>query len=166
MKVLIAYGSKLGGTAGLAEMIGADLTAAGLQVTVRPAKGVDQVDDFDAVVIAGALYTNRWHRDARRFASRHAPALRDRPVWLVASGPLDESALEGQIAPVAHVAKALAEVGARGQVTFGGRLEAEPRNFMARGMAKKMAGDWRDPRQVHEFASTVAHELAHMSEPD
>ncbi len=36
MQVLIAYGSKRGGTAGLAEMIGDELAAAGLK-TVRQA---------------------------------------------------------------------------------------------------------------------------------
>jgi len=41
---------------------------------------------YDAVVVAGALYMNRWHRHARRFVRGHTPALRGRPVWLVSSG--------------------------------------------------------------------------------
>lgn len=104
MRILIAYGSKRGGTAGLAEMIGDELTAAGLHTVVRPARDVGRLDDFDAVVIAGALYANRWHGDARRFARRHAKALRERPVWLVGSGPLDDSAVGGDIPPVKHTA--------------------------------------------------------------
>ena len=60
----------------------------------------------------------------------------------------------------------MSEIEGRGQVTFGGRLEPEPRSYMARAMAKKMAGDWRDPRQVHDWASTVAAELAQTSKPD
>jgi menaquinone-dependent protoporphyrinogen IX oxidase len=35
--VLVAYGTKMGGTAGIAEMLGDALTTAGLQVDVRSA---------------------------------------------------------------------------------------------------------------------------------
>ena len=56
MQVLIAYGSKRGGTAGLAEMIGDELAAAGLKTAVKPAREVRSLDGFDSVVIAGALY--------------------------------------------------------------------------------------------------------------
>lgn len=72
MRVLVAYGSKRGGTEGLARMIGGELAAAGMQTTVQPARGVRSLEGFDAVVIAGALYASRWHADARRFTRRHA----------------------------------------------------------------------------------------------
>src|SRR5271165_1151306 len=136
MRVLIAYGSKRGGTAGLAQMMSDELTAAGLEAVVEPARKVRRLDGFDVVVIAGALYANRWHGDARRFARRHAMALRERPVWLVSSGPLDDSAATGEIPPVKQVAKLMSKIGARGHVTFGGRLEADAKGFPASAMAK------------------------------
>ncbi len=162
MQVLIAYGSKRGGTAGLAEMIGDELAAAGLKTAVKPAREVRSLDGFDSVVIAGALYATRWHRDARHFARRHAEALRGRPVWLVSSGPLDDSAVAGAIPPVKHVATVMSQVGARGQVTFGGRLESTAKGFPASAMAKRKAGDWRDPTHVRTWASTVAEELGQL----
>ena len=162
MQVLVAYGSKRGGTAGLAEMIGDELAAAGLETTVVPARGVRSLEGYDSVVIAGALYASRWHHDARRFARRHATALRRRPVWLVSSGPLDDSAVSGVVAPVRHVATVMSQIGARGQVTFGGRLEPTAKGFPARAMAKKSAGDWRDRAHVHSWASGVAEELGRL----
>ena len=36
-------------------------------------------------------------------------------------------------------------VGALGHATFGGRLPADARDFPASAMAKKHAGDWRNP---------------------
>ncbi len=164
MRVLIAYGSKRGGTAGLAGMIGDEFNTLGLLTSVQPARKVRRLDGFDVVVIAGALYANRWHRDARRFARRHAKALQDRPVWLVASGPLDESAVAGDIPPVKHVASVMAKIGARGQVTFGGRLEADAKGFPAGAMAKNHSGDWRDPTHVHRWVSTVAEAIAHLGQ--
>ncbi|MGO9028047.1 MAG: flavodoxin domain-containing protein [Acidimicrobiales bacterium] len=164
MNVLVAYGSKRGGTAGLAEMISGELTAAGLQAVVRPAREVKSLEGFDVVVVAGALYAFRWHRDARRFVRRHAGELRERPVWLVSSGPLDDSASTKEVPPVKQVAAAMSAIGARGHVTFGGRLEPDAKGFPASAMAKKKAGDWRDPAQVHRWASEVAGELAHLGD--
>lgn len=159
MRLLVVYGSKLGGTAGLAEMIGDALVADGLTVDVRSARKPGSPTAYDAVIVAGALYATRWHRDARRFVRRNAAVLRGLPVWLVASGPLDATARAGELPPVRQVAKLVERIGARGQVTFGGRLEPDARGFPASAMAKKRSGDWRDPEQVREFASLVARSL-------
>ncbi|WP_027341528.1 flavodoxin domain-containing protein [Hamadaea tsunoensis] len=159
MTVLIAYGSRRGGTAGLAEMIGAELVAQGLPADVLPADTVTSVDDYQAVVLAGSLYINRWHPDARKFARRLSEGLRTRPVWLVSSGPLDDSAATSVLPPVPQVARVSRNVGARGCVTFGGRLTPDARGFVAHSMAKTRAGDWRDPAQVKAFATEVADVL-------
>ena len=162
MQVLVAYGSKRGGTAGLAAMIGDELTAAGLKSVVRPAKAVQSLDGFDAVVVAGALYANRWHHDARRLVHRVAKGLRERPVWLVSSGPLDGSAVGGGIPAVKQVEREMSRIGARGQVTFGGRLEATAKGFPASAMAKKLAGDWRDLAHVHTWVSGIVEEVTNL----
>ncbi len=162
VQVLIAYGSKRGGTAGLAEMIGDELAAVGLKTAVKPARDVRSLDGVDSVVIAGALYATRWHRDARHFARRHAAALRERPVWLVSSGPLDDSAVAGAIPPVRHVATVMSQIGARGEVTFGGRLESTAKGFPASAMAKTKAGDWRDRDHVRSWVATVVAELGQL----
>jgi menaquinone-dependent protoporphyrinogen oxidase len=159
MRVQVVYGSKRGGTAGLAEMIGDALVARGLTVDVRPARRSGSPSGYDAVILAGALYASRWHRDARRFARRHAKVLRGLPVWLVASGPLDDTARAGTVSPVRHVAKLMESLGARGQVTFGGRLEPDATGFPASAMAKKVSGDWRDPEQIREFAAVVSRSV-------
>jgi len=165
MRVLVAYGSKNGGTAGLAQMIGQELTASGFTAEVVPAAEVRGLDGYDAVVLAGALYAARWHRDARRFARRHATALRVRPLWLVSSGPIGPSADGPEPRPVRQVAALASSLGARGQVTFGGRLEAGAKGFVAGKMARKVAGDWRDPAKVHAWATGVTEELRRTHAP-
>ncbi len=154
MRVLVGFGSKRGGTAGLAAMIGDALTEAGYEAVVTPAKDVRGVADVDAVIVAGGLYANRWHRHARRFVRRHASALRELPVWLVSSGPLDRSAEERDIPPTAQVAKLATRVGARGHVTFGGYLAADAKGFPASAMAKKRSGDWRSRAHVRRWVAT------------
>ena len=90
-------------------------------------------------------------KDARDFVKRHKEALQQRPVWLFSSGPLDESATEKDIPPIRSVRRAMEQVGARGHVTFGGRLEEKQGNLPV--------GDWRDPEQVRGFAEQVSAEL-------
>ncbi len=81
------------------------------------------------MLVAGARYANRWHRHARRFVRRNTDALRVTPVWLVSSGPLDDSAEHGDIAPTKQVRKLAEPVGARGHVTFGGRLTSDAKGL-------------------------------------
>ena len=162
-RVLIAFGSRNGGTADIARWIAAAMEADGLDVVVRPAGNVRSVAAFDAVVLGGALYANRWHADARRFVRRHARRLRGRPVWLFSSGPLDASADDHEIPAVRGVQELLTRVGARGHYTFGGRLTSDAKGFPAHAMAKKHAGDWRDPDHIRRVANEIADALVPAS---
>ena len=159
MRVLVTYGSKRGGTAGLAEMVGAALAAQDLHVDVRPATEVQGAGGYDAVIVGGALYMGRWHRDARRFIKRNAKALQSRPVWLFSSGPLDDSAARTELPPVPQVERMMIWIGARGHKTFGGRLLLDAKGFIASRMARLHSGDWRDPRLIRDWAAEIAEEL-------
>lgn len=160
MQVLVAYGSKRGGTAGLAAMVGRALEAAGVDADVRPAKKVGSLDGYDAVIVGGALYAAHWHHDARRLIKRRAAELSALPVWLFSSGPLDDSAAQRDIPPVAQVRKAMELCHARDHATFGGRLAPYARGFPASAMAKKNAGDWRDEAQVISWVNALVSQLS------
>jgi menaquinone-dependent protoporphyrinogen oxidase len=159
MLALVTYGSKMGGTQGLAEMVADAFRAEGFDAEVEPAREVDDVTPYDVVIVGGALYAFRWHRDARRFVKRHAAELEVRPTYLFSSGPLDESAAAGDIPPVKGVARLMRRIRARGHVTFGGRMPADARGFPASAMAKSHAGDWRDRDQVHRWVHLIAGEV-------
>ena len=159
MRVLITFGSTRGGTQGLAQMVADGLRQEGLIVDVLPPSQVMRLDDYDAVVVGGALYAFRWHKAARRFVKRHMAELRQRPTYFFSSGPLDDSASRADIPPVKGVMALMDRTGARGHVTFGGRLSPYARGFPASAMAKKQSGDWRDPAQVRDWARTVASQL-------
>jgi menaquinone-dependent protoporphyrinogen oxidase len=159
MLVLVAHGSKMGGTHGLAEMVADSLRAEGFDCEVRPAGEVRDLDPYDVVVVGGALYAFRWHRDARRFVKRHTGALRRLPTYFFSSGPLDDSAPTKDIPPVRGVQRLMGRVGARGHVTFGGRMPADATGFPASTMAKNNAGDWRDPDHVRAWVRSIVGEL-------
>lgn len=159
MRVLITYGSRRGGTEGLAHMVADGLRECGLTVDVLPPPQVRDLAGYDAVVVGGALYAFRWHRAARRFVRKHVAGLRQRPTYFFSSGPLDNSAASADIPPVTGVRSLMDRTGARGHATFGGHLSPHARGFPASAMAKKNAGDWRDPVQVRAWALLIARQL-------
>lgn len=156
MRVLVAYGSRRGGTAEIAARIAGVLRDRGFEVDCARAASIGAVSRYDAVILGGGLYASRWVREARRFVARHATALRAREVWMFSSGPLDDAARGGDVAATRQVAGLMAKIGARGHVTFGGRLTPDAKGFPASVMAKTRAGDWRDWDQVRVWAGTVA----------
>lgn len=163
MRVLVAFGSKRRGTEELARAVGESLTAAGHEVTVRCAHPLDGLEPWDAVVLGGGLYAGRWQRNARRFVERHQDELRLMPVWLFSSGPLDDSASKTDIPPTRQVEGFMKRTGARGHVTFGGRLAPDARGFIAGAMARKgHAGDWRNMEAAKVWGRGVAAELASL----
>jgi menaquinone-dependent protoporphyrinogen oxidase len=159
MTILVADRSKRGGTEGLARMVSVALREEGFDVEVAPAQMVQSVRDYEAVVVGGALYAARWHKDARRFVRHHLHDLRRRPVYFFSSGPLNDSAIHTDIPPVKGVKKLMGDVGARGHVTFGGRLAPDAKGFPASAMAKKNAGDWRDAGHVRTWTRDIAPAL-------
>ncbi len=159
MSILVTYGSKRGGTEGLAQMVADGLREEGFTVDLLPPRHIKGLEDYDAVVVGGALYAFRWHRAAKRFVKRHSGELRKRPTYFFSSGPLDDSAGKGDIPPVKGVQALMERVGAREHVTFGGRLSPDAKGFPASAMAKNRAGDWRDVGQVREWVRSIAPEL-------
>ena len=88
--VLVAYATKYGSTQEVAEAIAETLRESGLTVDLLPMREVRALEGYRAVVMGVALYMFRWHKDARRFLSRHRKALEQWPVVVFALGPVHE----------------------------------------------------------------------------
>lgn len=165
MRVLVVHGSSRGGTAGLAAMIGDALARRGFETTVAAAAEIDELTGYDAVIVGGALYNNRWHPDATTFVHRLRGVLQGLPVWFFSSGPLDDSARSGALAPVPQVRELARVTDVRGHITFGGVLAHRPTGRLAGLFSYGPAGDWRDPRQVEEWVGRVELQLSSSPSP-
>src|SRR5512135_3636658 len=88
--VLVAYASKNGSTAEIAEAIAKELRAHKLDVDCLEAGDVRQLDSYQAVVLGSAVYMKRWQGSARRFLRRHHETLPTLPWWVFSSGPCGE----------------------------------------------------------------------------
>ncbi len=151
-RVLVAYATKHGSTAQIADTIAGALRNAGHEVDVQPVRSVASLSPYRAVVVGSAIYDGRWRDDAEDFLERLAPDLRARDVWLFDSGPLGPYGLHGIDAPKS-VVRAADRVGARGHASFGGRLAEDAEGFMEPWMPK---GDWRDFDEINRWADGVA----------
>ena len=159
MRVLLVWGSRYGGTEGIAGIIADELTRRGIETTVRPASAGGRPNGYDAMIVGGGLYANRWHKDARRFVRANTAFLRLHPTWFFSSGPLDDSADKGEIPPTREVMTLMERVGALGHATFGGRLAKDVKGFPAQAMAEKMSGDWRNESAIRAWAAEIADAL-------
>jgi menaquinone-dependent protoporphyrinogen oxidase len=86
--LLVAYATKHGSTHEVATAIADRLQVLGHRAEVRAAQDVGSLSGYGGVVLGGALYMGRWHRDARRFLARHRDELAARPLAVYAMGPL------------------------------------------------------------------------------
>jgi menaquinone-dependent protoporphyrinogen oxidase len=80
-RVLVAYATRHGSTAEVADWIAEEVRAAGADVDVAPAAAVPKIQRYAAIVLGGPMIRG-WHRDACRFLKRHAGELADKPTAL------------------------------------------------------------------------------------
>jgi hypothetical protein len=86
-RVLVAYATKLGSTAVIAEVMAQVLRDGGHRAVALPARDVQRLDEWDAVILGSAIYAAFWQKDARRFTERFHDELKARPLWLFSGGP-------------------------------------------------------------------------------
>ena len=164
-KVLVAYGTKHGATAQIAEKIGTALSTAGLQVTVLPASEVGSVAAYDAVVLGSGVYAGMWRKPAVTLLKRYAEELAQKPVWLFSSGPTgDQDPLEATqgwrfptgLQPTADAIQPRDIALMRGAIDEAklGLLD----KFMVKA-AKAPFGDFRDWETIRAWAGEIAAAL-------
>ncbi len=163
MTVLVAYSSKRGSTAEIAETLAATLRREGLGVCLEPAEGVRSLEPYEAVVLGSAVYMKRWRGEAKHFLKKHRKALRQMPFWVFSSGPVGDPANDNPdwIEPP-KLAEKVEELGGREHVVFGGRVPLEPRGVMEKAMAEGIPEKFRDRRdwdEIRAWAQQIAHQL-------
>jgi menaquinone-dependent protoporphyrinogen oxidase len=153
--LLVAYATKHESTHEVADAVAVRLRERGLEADVLPARDVGTLAPYGGVVIGGALYMGRWHRDARRFLSQHRDELTVLPLAVFAMGPLtvkDED-VAGSRKQLDH---ALAKEPRLDPVTvaiFGGVVDPAKQHFPFTHMDASDARDWDE---IRAWADSVA----------
>lgn len=164
-RILVAYGSKHGMTAEIAERIGKIIRDAGFEVDVSPAKVADSPADYRAVVLGSGVYAGMWRRPAAKYLKTHEAELAKKPVWLFSSGPTGSGDLEKLLSGWNFPGglRAVAErIKPRGTVVFRGAFDEGKASFFEKWIMKKVKaeyGDFRDWQAIEAWARDIATTL-------
>jgi len=160
MNILVAYASKHGSTQEVAETVASELAAEySTVIDVQPAADIQDIDEYDAVVLGGALYMGRLHADARHFLSTHRRALANRPFAVFAMGPqtsgdADIAASRRQLDRALERVPELAPVSV---AIFGGVLKPSELHFPFNRMDPVDARDWD---AIRDWATALPRSLS------
>ena len=165
VQILVAYATKHGATAEIAEKIGEVLRQAGVPADVLPADRVSDLTPYKAVVLGSAVYAGRWRKEAVKFLEANEKALAERPVWLFSSGPTGEGdpveLLKGWRLPEAQ--QPIADrIGPRDIAVFHGVLDTKKLGLAEKLIIKGIkapVGDFRDWDAITSWAEAIAGAL-------
>jgi len=169
-KVLVAYATKRGATAEIAEKIGEVLRNNGLQVDVLPAGQDRDITLYTAVVLGSAAYIGQWRKEAVTLLKENEKILSTIPVWVFSSGPTREGdpveLLKGWLYPNG-LKQVIERIKPRGITVFHGAVSRDKMNFLERLMLKNVKspiGDFRDWDAIAAWAGAIADELKKQAE--
>lgn len=160
--VLIAYATKYGATAEIAEKIGEVLRQAGLTADVLPADQVGEVNSYTAVVLGSAVYAGQWRGEAVKLLEANEQQLTNRAVWFFSSGPTGEGdpvqIMKGFRFPAAQ--QPIADrIKPRDIAFFHGSIDMKKLNLAEKVLVKGIkapTGDFRDWNAITAWANSIA----------
>ena len=162
-KLLVAYASKHGSTAEIAEAIADEIRLTGIEVDLAEAGDVHDLDGYDGVVLGSAVYMKRWRAPARRLLRRLERDLGQRPLWMFSSGPVGDAETDPTWCEPTGTLSRAQRMNLRDHVIFGGRVPQDPHNFVERAMLRDTPAevqDRRDVEQIRAWARDIAEAFA------
>jgi len=163
VRILVAYATRNGSTAEIAEAIGKELEKAGPAVTVAEISTIRSLEGYTAVVIGGPLYMGRMDGPVIKFVKKFLVELAYVPVAVFAVGlaPKDPKPEAVGMAMVA-LAKATEPLTPVSSILFAGRLDPARLGFFMRKfmeMAKIPYGDFRNWDAIAAWARELPEKL-------
>ena len=76
-KVLVAYATKTGCTAGVADKVGETLSGMGHEVDVASVLETPDPSGYDAVIVGSGIRIGSWHGSARQWTAGNADVLKE-----------------------------------------------------------------------------------------
>ena len=158
-RILVAYATRSGSTAEIAQAIGKELTNAGFTADVAEIKTVSMLAGYNAVVIGGPLYMGSVDATVGKFIGKYSEPLQKLPVaaFIVGLAPTNPDPKAVGIAMDA-LKKSLGPLVPVSSILFAGKLDPAKVNFVMRKfleMAKIPSGDFRDWGAIATWAQEL-----------
>ena len=162
-RILVAYASRKGSTAGIAQAIGKELTIEGYTVDVSEMKSVTSLAGYNAVVIGAPVYTGKVTGDVAAFVSTNKDELSRVPVAGFVTGIAPVFPKTGDVKGFTdQLVTALSPVRPVAVTMFAGTLDAGKMNLVERSLTTLMkvpTGDFRDWDAITAWAKTLAGKM-------
>lgn len=164
-QILVAYASKYGAAAGIAEKIGQVLNESGYFVDILTVEHVKDLESYQAVVLGSSVYIGQWRKKAVKFFKKNQKVLSEKPVWLFSCGLTgkDDPKELKQNKNFPKALQSLADqIKPRDIIAFLGMVDMERLNPLERMMFKKAEGsigDFRDWVLITSWAEGIAKTL-------
>ncbi len=165
-KILVAYASRAGSTAEVAEEVGRVLRELGADVDVQPCKAVKNVASYDAVVIGTAVRMGKLLPEAVKFTNQYCDALEKVPTAYFTLGlamkedtPENRETAYGYLKPLEEIHMPF------DKEVFGGAIDHSKLSPILRFMAKRdkegilAEGDYRNWEEIRSWAASLAEKL-------
>lgn len=156
VRILVAYATRNGSTAEIAEVIGKELRTAGYPVDVADIRTISSLAGYTAVVIGGPLYMGNVDGAVGKFMGKNREELQKLPVAAFAVGLAPKNPDPNAVAmAMAALKKSLEPVTPAASILFAGKLDPMKVNFVMRKfleMAKIPSGDFRDWNLITAWA--------------
>ncbi len=165
-RVLVAYATKYGATAEIAEKIAEVLKSKNVQAEAVEVRAVADLAPYRAIILGSGVYIGKWRKEAANFLKKHEKELTGKEVWLFSSGPTGEGDPQ-EVLKDWRFPKGLQQVadriGPRDITVFKGAMDAAKMSGMEKWVIKKIKaplGDFRDWDAVSAWAVSVADSLS------
>jgi menaquinone-dependent protoporphyrinogen oxidase len=170
-EVLIAYCTRSGSTAEVAQAIGQTIRESGLSTHVKPIAQVEAIQPGTAVVLGTALYVGRFPKEFHQFLGRFEAEFAGVRPWIFVLGPTEKA--RKQFAAAEEQARK--EIGKHRSLhpadmrVLGGKFDPAHLNLAfpmslilklpANPLKKVPASDIRDWDWIHRWAQAIAEEI-------
>jgi menaquinone-dependent protoporphyrinogen oxidase len=146
-RILVAYATKKGSTAEIAEAVGKELQSAGHEVTVKGFHEVMALEKYDGIVLGAPVYMGKMI-EIGKFVKRFREKLAIKPVAVFAVGTAPISKNPKQVEDEINLpARSIAPQEPVSTALFAGKVDPEKFNFIMRKMVSadpSIVGDFRD----------------------
>lgn len=167
-RVLVAYATRCGSTAEVAQRIGDVLAGKGLQVDVMPVKQVKDLSPYPIVILGSAVRVGRCMPEILKFVEKNQETLRKKSLaYFVACLTLVENTEENRVTAASYLEPLRALVKPADEALFGGALKYNRLNFVEALLMKKMIkaqeSDGRNWEQIERWAQSLPDKLQAVS---
>ncbi len=159
-KILVAYGTRAGSTAEVADVIGKKLAQGGCAVDVRAVKRVNNLNGYQAIVLGSAIRAGKILPEVTAFVKAHKEELRKLPVaYFVVGMTLREDTPEKRKIVRAYLDPLCAEVAPLETGLFAGKMDYSRLGFVEKMIVKNMVkvpeGDLRNWQEINNWAQKL-----------